>query len=1469
MSILLAIPAVQTFLGKKASNFLDSKYGVSIVIEKIDLSLLGSVKFKNIQIDDHHQDTLIHVSELKTTVMSYRNILNSKLNFEEVDLSGAYFYMTTYKGESESNLQKFVDAFSSDKPKDSTSQFELSFTNISLYNGNVRIQDLNSENKPLTFNKITGDINDFKVEGSNVYGNLRNVAVYENDRLDVKNLTTDFTYTNENMLFENTTIATETSDIHTDIIFSYKKEDLKDFVNKVNIKADVMNSNLSLIDLNKLYGELGKDDNIHFSSKLNGTLNNLFATKLILNSDRGTIIDGDFHFKGIFNKERNFKIIADMKHVASNYDNLKNLLPQILGEKLPTVFQDLGFFEVNGEADITREYIGLDIVLQTEIGEIDSELMISNIRHIDDASYKGRIKVKDFELGKVVNDPKIGQISLDADVDGKGFTIEDLDTSIEGKITKHEYLGYMYQNIKIDGEFKKRVFIGKLNVNDPNFKMKFNGQADLSLKVYKYDFKAEVEHADFNKLHLFTRDSISEIRGDIAINVEGNSVENMQGTVRFTNSFYKSSYDSYTFKDFEVSSTLQDSTRTITINSPDIIDGRMKGHYFFKDLPHLLINTLGSKYTNFKPYDVKKGQYLDFNFNIHSQIVEVFFPKIKIAPKTVLKGTIDEDKDLIQLSLDSPSLDIYDNLITSVRFQLDSNNPLYNTQLAVKSVDSKYYDISNLNLVNKILNDTLFFRTGFKGGKNNTEKYNLSFYHTIDENNNSVIGFEKSNFKFNDRKWLINPNSDKENKVIFDLAMETFDFKKFQIESGNQLLEFFGQIKDSKEQDLNFNFNNVHLENITPKSKFMKLAGVLNGEVSYKKSNKEIIPQADITIDNFEINDTIQGNVNVNITGQNSFKKYEVNAKIDAGGYDSFSARGHLDFEPEKPEIDLNLQLNKFNLIALKPFGNKIISNIRGEAYTNLEIHGPLENPDINGGLFLDKAGAKMEYLGVDYDFQGTSVIEFYNQTIDIQDVRLKDTKKGTKGELYGTVSHQKFKDWDLNLHIQTPNLLVLDTKPQEDSRYYGTGYLDGNAQIVGKVDNLEINVNGKTMPGTNFVIPVSDVKTVSASNLLVFTTDEESNKSAEKQNEILIESLKGTSLNFNLEITKDAEVEMILDQSSGSTLKGSGTGNLQIEINTNGKFNMYGDFTVEKGVYNLIYGGVINKPFEVQKGGTISWSGNPLDAEINIEAIYRVLANPQPLLENINTARKVPIDLITRFSGKLFDSTKEFDIQIPNSSSVVSSELAFKLNDNDPNNKLRQFISLLITGSFFDEDNFGVNGTLTSTGYDILSSILTNILNNGDEKVKIGIEYTAGDDTGDIDRIIEDQLGISLQTQINDKIIINGKVGVPVESRRETTVIGELKVEFLLNEDGSFRATVFNRQNEIQYEEEEGYTQGAGLTYTVDFNTGRELLKKLKLAKAKDSTKQKKKKKKKKKKKDKNKPVDPDLHNNPILNFE
>jgi hypothetical protein len=505
--------------------------------------------------------------------------------------------------------------------------------------------------------------------------------------------------------------------------------------------------------------------------------------------------------------------------------------------------------------------------------------------------------------------------------------------------------------------------------------------------------------------------------------------------------------------------------------------------------------------------------------------------------------------------------------------------------------------------------------------------------------------------------------------------------------------------------------------------------------------------------------------------------------------------------------------------------------------YGNVNLTGKLKNPDMTGTLFLDKAGMYFPYLNVDYEFDGTSIVELSNQTFTFDDVTIKDNFKKTKGKITGTIKHTNFDLWNLDLGVSTKNLLVLNTIEKENSLYFGTGFLEGNAFIKGPTDKLVIDVIGKTKKGTHFVIPISDVKTVETSQLIRFVSNDTTENNEEIRRQFISDKLKGLSMNFNLEITKDAIVEMVLDKATGSYIKGAGYGNLQIELDTKDKFDMYGDFIVDNGVYNFKYGGFINKPFTVRKGGSISWSGNPFTADINIEAVYRVSANPKSLLENIVANRKIPIDLVTRFSGELFNSQRDFDIEIPNSSSTVASELEFKLNSNDKNNKTVHFISLLVSGSFYNESDLSVNSSaaLYGTSFDMLSNVFDNILNQGNNRFKLKPVYTVGEKNKVDNLNINDQLAIALDYQVNDKIIINGKVGMPIGSKEQTNVIGEVNVEFLMNDEGTLRSSIFNRQNEIQYsEEEEGYTQGAGLSYQIDFDTGKELLEKLKLKKKK-----------------------------------
>ncbi len=1436
--ILLSLPAVQTRLGKIATNYLNDTYKTNIVVKKVDLSYLGNVNFKDIEILDHRQDSLINVKSLSTSLLNGRNILKNKLEFGDIDLEGVNFIIRTYLGEDNDSFSIFTDKFEDEDEDDSPSGFLLTSSNIFLSNGNIKIVDENDINgNAITFEKLQGNIHNFKIQGPDISGNIDGLYFIENHGIEVTSLTSDFTYTSNEMKLLNTVLKTETSSLFLDLVF-HRNGSFSDFNNKVEFDAEILESDLSLFDLNKFYGEFGQSDVLHFKTNLSGTLNDFTATNLRMRSDLNSIINGSFHVKNAFNTENGFSVNARISNLTSDYNHLKNLLPGILENTLPSSFKELGIFKLSGTSFITPKLIDAKLQLNSDLGTTISDLKLTNIDDIDNASYKGFVKIIDFELGKYVQDSLIGKLSLEANINGKGFTLEGINTSIDGKIFKHQYKGYTYKNIDVNGQFQNKKFNGKLISKDENLQLNFNGLADLSSTVYKFDFKSQVAYADFNILNLFKRDSIAILKGDIDMKLEGNSIDNLAGKIIFKNASYTNQNDGYFFKEFDITSTFKDSIRTLTVNSSDIINGKLEGVFKFVELGNLARNSLGSIYSNYNPFPVTSGQFLDFNFKIYNKIVEVFYPEVSLGSNTSIKGEINSDNDLFKFSLNSPKVDIYQNIIDNIKLQIDNKNPLFNTQLTIDAIHTDYYDISQLDLVNITLNDTLFFRTEFLGGVNKTENYNLGFYHTIDANNKSVVGVNKSDFTFRNTTWFINPSDNKENKVIFDTELSKFDFYQFDLVSEGQKIGFNGSMNGEFNKDLNFEFENVNLTGITPEIEDWNFAGLINGEIEYNQNTEGILPIANVKVEDFFVNETFLGDLNIGMKGVNSIEKFDVEISTSINNSKNLIAIGNVDLSKKKPTIDMEIDFEEFKLDFLKPIGDENFTNIRGSVYGSTQLTGLLKNPIMNGDLFLDSAGVAFPYLNVDYDFEGTTVLELRDQTFEIVELTLKDTSYKTRGQLLGAISHTGFSDWKLDLSLATKNLLVLNTEETEEALYYGKGLIEGNATIKGFTDDLTIDVFGKTNKDTYFVIPLSDIKTIENTKLVTFINEENTVEEFQLPNEILLEKFKGLSLNFNLEVTKDAIVEMVIDKATGSTLKGSGTGDLRIEIDTKGKFNMYGDFTIDNGSYDFKYGGFVNKQFVATRGGTVSWDGSPYTALLDIETIHRVYANPKSILENLPTSRNIPIDLVTRFSGELYNSQKEYDILIPDADSTIKSELDFKLNNNDSNNRLIQFSSLLVSGSFFNENDIGANSNafLTGTGSQLLSNVLSNIIGGDNENFTVGVDYNVGSDRSAVDNLnTDDQIGLTIATQLNDRILIDGKVGVPVGSKGQTGIRGEVKVEFLLNEEGTLRSSAFNRQNEIQYtEEEEGYTQGVGLTYQFDFDNRGELLEKLGLKKKK-----------------------------------
>ena len=579
---------------------------------------------------------------------------------------------------------------------------------------------------------------------------------------------------------------------------------------------------------------------------------------------------------------------------------------------------------------------------------------------------------------------------------------------------------------------------------------------------------------------------------------------------------------------------------------------------------------------------------------------------------------------------------------------------------------------------------------------------------------------------------------------------------------------------------------------------------------------------------NVRIKDIELGELKMNLSGNTDFNSYAIDINLSKDKI-NLEGKGSIIAINEKPNIDLDLNLNDFNFSFIDQIGGNILSEIDGFVSGNINIWGNFDNIHHNGNLILNNSKFSVPYLNVDYILNNQSEINLYNQVFELLDVNITDKAYKTKANVIGKISHSDFKEWELDVNFNSDKLFVLNKKYSSDEYYYGVGFIDGSINLKGPAKDLLIKVEAKTREGTQINIPRSQNFNLESFSFIEFIDKKSINDVSNLSiNETYINN-KGLDISIDLEIDNNADIEITIDTENGSYLSGKGLGNLLMEIDTDGKFNIYGDFSTTEGIYNFKNLGVIDKKFNVKSGGTIVWDGDPLQAQMDIEATYEVPggSNPALLLDNPNFNKKIPTVVQINLKGDLVKpDNPDFEIFFPNTSSTVTSEINYKLIDQEV--RQLQAISLLSQGVFINEVSVSIEG-LTNNIYEKVSDVFSEILGGNQGPLKVGLNYLQGDKSKILDIKTEDRFGVTLSTKISDKILFNGKIGVPIGGIEETLIIGDVQIEFLLNEDGTLKAKVFNRENEFRYIGDElGYTQGIGISYQVDFESFRELVAKL-----------------------------------------
>ena len=807
--------------------------------------------------------------------------------------------------------------------------------------------------------------------------------------------------------------------------------------------------------------------------------------------------------------------------------------------------------------------------------------------------------------------------------------------------------------------------------------------------------------------------------------------------------------------------------------------------------------------------------YLDFNSTIRGSSKELNFINSNInfikndnEFKIITDSFISNNNLEGTISLSSENINIDSNLsgntsrkIFDISSKIDYNGEDDSGEFEFSTQSNLNVNLSNSdNIISFLKLKKLYF-------KNSEEEIELEDLSEL----NKILNAD-----------FVSQNNDFDFQILFDKG-----FFKFDSSLGENLI-INGNYKNNNDLNLDIKISDLIINNFYQINK-NPISGIFYSEVNIKRNMENRTFNLYSKLSNLQIKNYDLGELNINIFGNTDYDSYAVNIDMLKDNLISIKGEGSIIGANNDPNIDIDLIFEDFDLSFIEKIGSNTMTNISSKVTGEVNLWGKTNNIQHNGKLYLNQSKFKIPYLNIEYLLSEESEIDLYNQNFEFNNVNINTDSNSYSTSLKGKITHQDFKNWNLDLDFKSDRLYILNKEYAENENFYGNAYFGGDIRISGPTNQVSIDIDGVTRGGTNITIPQSRNYSVDNFSFITFS-DLNSYSEVTPGNDNRLNKINKTlDLNMNLEINNSAEVEITIDQETGSYISGKGDGDLLMEIDSDGKFNIYGEFVASEGIYNFRNLALIDKKFELKKGGTIIWDGDPLAAQMNIQATYEVPggANPALLLDNPNFNKKIPTDVDIRLTGELTKpNSPDFEIFFPNTSSTVTSEINYKLND--PEVRQLQAISLLTQGIFINEVSVSIEG-VTNNIYEKVSEVFSDILGGNQGPLEVGLNYLQGDKSEILDIKTEDRFGVTLSTKISDKILFNGKIGVPIGGIEETLIIGDVQIDFILNEDGTLRAKVFNRENEFRYIGDElGYTQGIGLSYQVDFQTFRSLLSKI-----------------------------------------
>lgn len=1433
----------QTYISAKLLENLSTKVGSNVQVRKVRFTLFKDLILEDVLITDQELDTLAFIPKLRVDLDSI-NFQKRRLILKDVAIYNGSFNIQQFK-DSTFNFQFLLDSLAS---PDSVKQvpWYISPGKLRLYKADL---NLKTQHLPLNFNRdlhlndVNLHLNVLNLEPDSMVFELNRFNFYDSNGYHLKSLKTDFTYTPNQLTVNEFSLKTDNSELIFQDIYIQGDSILKSKSNfaKANASYTIISSEIALHDLTFLHPNFKHSQyTVALSGGIQGKIQDLNLNNVRFAVEDIAYLDFSAKINNILEIDESF-LFAEFNELHINSPKFTRMLKS-LGIIKPRLFEKVNEL---GEIDFTGDITGLPGnyvafgTFDTKLGVINTDISLES-DYSQLLEFKGSVKTKSFNLSALAkNRTLFGEVAMDISVDGliENDTFQGM--TIDGFIETFEFKGYSYSNTDLHGYFGDNLFNGAASMNDPNLNFMFYGRVDFSQEMPILNFDADIRTARVGKLNLLNKFPMADLSCKFAANIEGNSFSTFDGEFSMHDLKFSNAKGNFDVDSVRVDFLPKEDVPSIKINS-DLFNASIQGDYNFV----ALYNSIKDVADNYLPSINAKGDKViaeynnDFIFNAYIHPIDTiayilglpyyFYDGLRV------NGLLNDSTDAFEVFVDVPLADLNGALVKDLEVKIQNKNKQrlkLNTK-ASEIILSQNRKIENFSIISSFYNDDIDLRVIWNNNDLITNSGNLSSnIHLSRDRHNSLITdahFNPSSIILADSQWII-PESD------IQIANKNLVFNNVKIYNNDHYFNIDGIASDDPKDSLTFSINNLEIAYIQKllKPKKLTFSGFLYGNATVNGLLGKPLIKAAIDIDSLTFNETFFGDFNISSVWNNEAKWLDVHVLNTFGGKNPLIAEGI--YAPEEDSININLTLNRLNAQFLRPFIDHILKDATALGSGKVKLLGKIGKPYFEGAVMLDSASVGIDYLKTRYSFNDS--VRVNEDTIFFNQITFYDSD-GNTGQFGGTLKHKSFKNMMVDLNLSTRNLNVLNLTKKDNDIFYGKLYGAGTVEVYGGNGDVTIEANVKSMPNSTFVLPITSNYTANENNFINYkSTVIEAPETRRYRKVINNDEIIEGNLNIiiGVKATPDVKVELIFDETVGDIIKGEGNGQLNFQYSTKGDFSLNGEYIIKKGDYLFTLQKLINKSFNIVEGGIIRWTGDPFEADIDLDAYYPTRAPLYDLMPNSPNAedlkKRFPVQCHMMLTNDLMNPTINFDIKLPTADDETKRSVESIINSEDELN--RQVLSLLVMNRFYTPDYmrntqdanavYSESQAAAVTASEFLSNQLSNWLSQISNEVDLGVHYRPGDN-----QITSTEVELALSSQLfNDRVEFNGNVGYR-DTKNLTTAntpsnfVGDFEVFVKLNQQ--YRLKAYSRTNDNIYYETSPTTQGIGIIYREEFDNLQDL---------------------------------------------